>query len=244
MEHYAWLLEAEQFMLLGLLGMFFLMFVWELLPVDMIAILIVLTLVFTGVLEIGEALRGFGHPAVIGIGALFIVSEGLLRTGALGIVANHLESWSGGRETTLTLLILVFVAVSSAFLNNTPVVAMFIPVVLGLSRRLNINPSHLLIPLSYAAILGGTCTLIGTSTNILVSSILEKHGYDPLSLFEFLPLGGILTGAGLLYLVFLGPRLLPDRQTITSMTSGTDRRLREYVTELEIRKGGAIEGNT
>ena len=139
-------------------------FASEILAVDVIAVLTLLYLTVRGILPLDDALLGFGHPAVIGVGALFVVSEGLLRTGALGFLSNHLQEWSRGSNKIMTILILLIVLISSAFLNNTPVVAMFIPVVLGACLRSGMNPSKILIPLSYAAILGGTCTLIGTST--------------------------------------------------------------------------------
>ncbi|MFQ5655737.1 MAG: SLC13 family permease, partial [Planctomycetota bacterium] len=233
----------EIFAVLCMLGGALVLFASELLAVDLVAILLVLALVFSGLLDIHDALLGFGHPAVIGVGALFIISEGLLRTGALGILANRLERWSRSSERRLTVLLLVIVAVSSAFLNNTPVVAMFIPVVLGLCLRIGINPSRLLLPLSYAAILGGTCTLIGTSTNLVVASLVaEREGLRALGMFEFTGLGVILSVSGILYLLFIRRRI-PPRQTITSLTAGPgDRRMREYVTELEIRAGGSFAG--
>ena len=219
------------------------LFVSEAVSVDLIAVLVLLALTLLNILPIDQALEGFGHPAVIGVGALFVVSEGLLRTGALGFVANRIERWSGGKPLVMMTLILAIVLVSSAFLNNTPVVAMFIPVAMGLSLKMGMNPSRLLLPLSYAAILGGTCTLIGTSTNILVSSIVEQNGKDPLGMFEFTRLGWILATAGFIYLLTFGQRLIPDRQTITSLTSmGGERRHHEYVTELEIRQGGGLIG--
>ncbi|MHC4935596.1 MAG: SLC13 family permease [Planctomycetota bacterium] len=225
---------------LGLLLLAFLLFAKEWASVDVVAIVIVLVLALTGILETPEALAGFGHPAVIGVGALFIVSEGLLRTGALGVVANRLERWSGGVESRFLLLTLLIVLVSSAFLNNTPVVAMFIPIVLGICRKLRINPSRMLIPLSYAAILGGTCTLIGTSTNILVSSIIEQERGIRLGMFEFTALGALLSVVGLAYLVLFSRRVIPERSTITSLTSLGGGALREYATELEVRPGGAL----
>jgi len=223
-------------------------FASEILAVDVIAVLVLIYLVVPvpwrdlPLLPLEDALLGFGHPAVIGVGALFIVSEGLLRTGALGFLSNHLHEWSRGSNRLLTALMLLIVLVSSAFLNNTPVVAMFIPVALGACLRSGMNPSSILIPLSYAAILGGTCTLIGTSTNILVASIARESNPDiQLGMFEFTKLGFILAAIGFVYLLTVAPRLLPERQTITSLASlGGDRRHREYITEIEVRGGDLI----
>lgn len=224
-----------------LLAAALLLFASEILSVDVIAISLLLYLTTRGILPIEDALEGFGHPAVIGVGALFIVSEGLLRTGALGFLSNHLQEWSRGSHRIMTALILIIVMIASAFLNNTPVVAMFIPVVLGVCLRSGMNPSAVLIPLSYAAILGGTCTLIGTSTNILVASIARESAGIELGMFEFTKMGAILAAVGLVYLLTVAPKLLPERQTITSLASlGGDRRHREYITEIEIRGGELI----
>ncbi|MEM7167495.1 MAG: SLC13 family permease [Planctomycetota bacterium] len=236
-------MEFEGIAVLIILGVAAVFFAKEWLPVDIVAVLIIVTLLLTGILEAEDALSGFGHPAVIGVGALFIVSEALLRTGALGVVANRLEKWCLGRESLLLVLLLLIVAVSSAFLNNTPVVAMFIPVVLGVCMKMKFNPSHFLIPMSYAAILGGTCTLIGTSTNILVASVVEREGLIAPKMFDFTKLGVILTGAGLIYLFFFARKVIPDRQTITSMTSGADSaKMREYVTEIGVKDNGPLVG--
>ena len=243
-------MEPEIIEVLIVLAITLIFFASEILAVDVIAVLVLLYLVvpwpwsFEGesLLEIGKALKGFGHPAVIGVGALFIVSEGLLRTGALGFLSNHLHKWSRGSNRLLTALMLLIVLVASAFLNNTPVVAMFIPVVLGACLRSGMNPSTILIPLSYAAILGGTCTLIGTSTNILVASIAHEIDEEiHLGMWDFTKLGVILAAIGFVYLLTVAPRLLPERQTITSLASlGGDRRHREYITEIEVRGGDLI----
>lgn len=236
------LLEPK-FQVLAILVVTLGLFISEVISVDLIAILVLLALTLLNILPIDEALKGFGHPAVIGVGALFVVSEGLLRTGALGFVANRIEKWSRGKPLILMSLMLSIVLVSSAFLNNTPVVAMFIPVAMGLSFKMGMNPSKILLPLSYAAILGGTCTLIGTSTNILVSSIVEQNGGEALGMFEFTRLGWILASVGFIYLLTIGKHLIPERQTITSLTSMSgDPRHHEYVTELEIREGGGLIG--
>ena len=217
------------------------LFASEIFAVDVVAVCLLLILISLDLLDISEALAGFGHPAVVGVGALFIVSEGLLKTGALGFLSNRLLKWSGGQHRILTILILLIVLVASAFLNNTPVVAMFIPVVLGTCLKTGVNPSKVLIPLSYAAILGGTCTLIGTSTNILVASIARESAGIELGMFEFTRLGGLLAFIGLIYLIVIGPKLVPERQTITSLASlGGDRRHREYVTEIQINGGDLV----
>ncbi|OUU22750.1 MAG: hypothetical protein CBC13_07265 [Planctomycetia bacterium TMED53] len=234
-------MEPEVIQVLSLLVVALLLFASELIAVDVVAVCLLLLLVGSGLLDISPALAGFGHPAVVGVGALFVVSEGLLRTGALGFLSNRLLKWSGGNQGVLTILILIIVLVASAFLNNTPVVAMFIPVVLGTCLKTGVNPSKILIPLSYAAILGGTCTLIGTSTNILVASIARESAGIELGMFDFTRLGGLLAVIGLAYLIFIGPKLVPERQTITSLASlGGDRRQREYVTEIQIRGGDLV----
>jgi len=132
--------------------------------------------------------------------------------------------------------------VFSAFVNNTPIVVMMIPVTLGLSRAHGIAPSKLLIPISYASIMGGCCTLIGTSTNLVVSGMAEEAGLRPFGMFELAPVGVIMAIVGVIYLVLFGRRLLPERQTVTSSVSGGQ--IREFVTELVIREESPLIGQT
>lgn len=140
-------------------------------PVDLTAIGIMVLLMLTGILSPIEAVAGFANPAVITVGAMFPISRALIRTGAVGFIAEKIIAHSKGNSKLAMLLILLIVAFSSAFINNTPVVVLFIPILLNLSCEYNISPSKLLIPVSYTSILAGTCTLIGTSTNIIVSNL-------------------------------------------------------------------------
>ena len=148
----------------------------EKLPVDLTAIGILVSLIFTRILTPLEAIAGFASPAVIAVAAMFLVSKGMIRTGAVGFIGQKVIVYSRGSPKLAMLVILLIVGLASAFINNTPVVVLFIPIVLSLSCELDISPSKFLIPISYASILAGTCTLIGTSTNIIVSDLSVMHG--------------------------------------------------------------------
>ena len=143
----------------------------EKIAVDKTAIGIMVALAITGILRPSEAVAGFANPAVITVGAMFLLSYGLIRTGAVGFVTELVLRFSKGNKTIAFVLILLTVAFASGFINNTPVVVLFIPIVMGLSCECDFSPSKVLIPLSYVSILAGTCTLIGTSTNIIVSDL-------------------------------------------------------------------------
>jgi di/tricarboxylate transporter len=134
----------------------------EKLPVDLTAIGIVIALIFTRILTPSEAIAGFASPAVITVGAMFLVSKGMIRTGAVGFIGQKVIQYSRRNLKVAMLVVLLIVGIASAFINNTPVVVLFIPIVLSLSCELDFSPSKFLIPVSYASILAGTCTLIGT----------------------------------------------------------------------------------
>ena len=141
----------------------------EKLPVDLTAIGVMVALMTTGILSPGEAVAGFANPAVITVGAMFLISKSMIRTGAVGFIGETVIHLSRGRPKLAMLLSLLIVAIASGFVNNTPIVVLFIPIIMSLSCEYDLSPSKLLIPISYASILAGTCTLIGTSTNIIVS---------------------------------------------------------------------------
>ena len=212
----------------------------ELMPMDQVGLLALAAVILTGLMEPAEALAGFGHPGVITIGALLVVAEGLYRTGALAWVGRELARRAKGKPGRLLVYLCISVAAASAFVNNTPIVAVFLPMVLGLCQRFRVAPSRLLIPLSYASILGGTCTVLGTSTNLIVSEILAQDGHPPIGIFEVLPVGGTLTVVGLAYLLLVGRRLLPDRPSLGFNPDGPAPG--EFVTEVALRPGSPLVG--
>lgn len=182
----------------------------EKIPVDLTAIGIMVLLTVTGILEPVEAVSGFANPAVITVGAMFLISRAMIRTGTVEYIGQKVLGWTKGRPAVAMLLILLMVAVASAFINNTPVVVLFIPVIMSMSCRFGLSPSKYLIPISYASILAGTCTLIGTSTNIIVSDLTVHYGYRGFGMFELAAVGVPIAVVGLAMIVFLGPILMPD----------------------------------
>ncbi len=218
--------------------------VWvlEILPVDLVAILSMLVLVVSGVLTPDEAVKGFGNSALITVACMFVLSAGLIRTGALDLVTSSMLGMGRGNKARTIGVLMLTIAGISAFINNTPVAVIFLPVVLAVCARLEIAPSKLLIPLSYATILGGTCTLIGTSTNLLVGQAVEKAGLPPLGLFDFAVPGVINALSGLAFLALAGPYLLPTRASVTGAVAGA--RVREFVTEVQFPAGSALVGRS
>lgn len=221
-------IDAIIVLLVILVGVVF--FATEYFSVDTVALLILVTLVLTGVISPTEAAEGFSNPATLTVLFMFILSGALLKTGALQYIAILISSSFKGRYVLSMTMLMLFVALISAFVNNTPVVAVFIPVVLQIARKSGIPASRMLIPLSFASIFGGMCTLIGTSTNILVSGMAEAHGLAAFGMFDLLPMGAVLLGIGALYMVLVGFRILPDRDPQLS----SEFRESEYITDIEI----------
>ncbi len=214
---------------LGLLLLTLLAFVWEKYPPDIIALSVFSTLLLSGVLPREKAMAVFANPAAITVAAMFVLSAALVKCGAV----DYLTSWFSRTATLpyplVIFLLVVTVAFISAWINNTPVVVVFVPVVLALARKMNLPASKFLIPLSYASVLGGTCTLIGTSTNLVVNGILLDRGEPGLRMFELAWVGVPAAAIGALYLALAGKRLLPAREMLTSILSEEERR--EYLTE-------------
>lgn len=214
-------------------------FVWERIPAELTAMSAFALLLAIGLLPVNDAMAVFSNPGPIAVAAMFILSAALEKCGAIDMVASALGKMPIVQLWLAIPIIIIGVGSISAFINNTPVVIVFLPVVLSLAKRIKVPASKLLIPLSYGSIFGGTCTLVGTSTNIIVSSMAGNAGYEPFSMFEIAKVGVPMFIAGTLYLMLFGPKLLPDRATISSILSEEERR--EYILEAFIKHGSTLE---
>ena len=219
------------------------LFVTELFSIDVTAMLLLAILLLLGYLSPSEAISGFSNPAVITIALLFILSRALEKTGLLEYLVVRINRLTSQSITLGNTVYLMAIGFASAFVNNTAIVALFIPVTIRMAKKLKTSPSKLLIPLSYAAILGGTLTLVGTSTNLLVNSIYSNNGaVKPMGMFEFTKYGFILLGIGLIYIVIIAPKILPSRSITSSLTKSY--RLGGYLTEMKISDKSPLIGTT
>lgn len=206
------------------------LFITRWVRIEVTVILTLAMLPLTGLLSPDQAFQGFASPATITIASMFVLSAGMMRTGALDFLKEGLRKHAKGSQLRLFLLLAAFVPLASAFVNNTPVVVMLVPILLELCREMDIKPSRIMIPLSFLAILGGTCTLIGTNTNILVDQLYREAGGDGFAMFDFTRLGLVYLIGGVLFLIFIGPKLLPERSSLSAMLSR--KQSARFVTEV------------
>ncbi len=244
-------MSLESWIVAAILTTAVIFFITEWLRVDVVAIGVVVSLMVTRVLTVPEALAGFSSTAVITIAALFVVGGGILQTGLAGRIGRYILSIAGTGETRLIVVLMTAVTLLSGFMSSTGTVAVLLPAIIILAKNAKLSPSRLLIPLAYGSLLGGALTLIGTPPNIIVNDLLIEEGLTPFGFFSFTPIGSILAVAGILFMLFIGRHLLPDRrptrdkQRITSPKELVDLyRLPDHLFRLRVRRGSPLVGKT
>jgi len=235
-------MTIEIVFVLIIIAIAFILFSTEFVPVDVTALIILGILLITGMLSIEDGLSGFSNPAVITIACLFIISVTIQKEGILEYVISSVTKLIEKNKIIGFVTYLFSISIASAIMNNTAIVAIFIPVTIRLANRFKISPSKVLIPLSYAAILGGTLTLIGTSTNLLVNSIFVENGYSSIGMFEFTRFGIMYLAIGLVYIFTIIPKVIPSRIAESSLTK--NYQLGAYLTEIKISDDSPLVGNT
>jgi di/tricarboxylate transporter len=225
-------MSADLVVVLVVAAVAVMLFVSEWLPIDQVAIAVPAVLLIGGVIDLEVALSGLSNPATIAVAGFLVIGLALDKSGIVAAISKLSARLAAGSPRLRWIVLCFIVAAISPFLSNTAVVVVFLPVFVGIAVAAGEAPSRVLIPLSYAAILGGTITLIGTSTNLIVHSAARNRGYDALSLFSIAPLGLIYLAVGLTYVFTVGRRLLPDRPTGAALTEALESRV--YVTELRI----------
>jgi di/tricarboxylate transporter len=218
------------------------LFIWNRVRMDVAGIVVMATLIGVGLVTPQQGISGFANEATITVAAMFVLSAGLVRTGAMDVVGRWVARLSGKSELRLLVVSLALVVPLSAFINNTPVVVVMIPIILGLSREMSIAPSRLFMPVSFASQMGGTLTLIGTSTNLLVAGLILDLGFERIRLFDITPPALVLTLVGLIYILTVGRMLTPTREAPADLAERYE--LREYLTGLIVNPDSALVGRS
>lgn len=232
----------EILLTLGVTAAALALFIWNRFSVDVVGAAVMVALILLGLVSPQQGISGFANEATITVAAMFVLSTGLVRTGAIDIAGRWIARRAGGSELRLLIVALAIVVPLSAFINNTPVVVVMIPVLLGIARDSGAAPSRLLMPVSFASQLGGTLTLIGTSTNLVVAGLVLDLGLDRIGLFQITPPALVLTIVGLIYLLTIGRWLTPVRDSPRDLLATYE--LREDLTGLVIEKDSPLLGRT
>lgn len=233
-------MDFNQIVVCLLLILVFVAFVKEWFSPDLVAMGAFVLLIGIGILDEKSALSVFSNPAPIIVSCMFVLSAALERTGTIEALGEWFEKLAGRKELRVLLVLMLIVAVLSAFVNNTPVVVVFMPIVLALARKHDLVASRFLIPLSYAAIVGGTCTIIGTSTNLVASGIAKESGLEEFGMFEVSKLGIVFVIVTFIYMLFIGRKLLPDRVTLSTLFDSN--RGKEFLTSVIISDDSELIG--
>ena len=204
-------MTTQMLITLGILAFAILFFITEWLRVDVVALIVVITLMVTKLLTPSEAIAGFSSPVVLTIASLFVIGGAILQTGLAASIGRQILKVAGGGQASLMTAVMLTVAILSAFMSDTGTVAVLLPAVISMASSIQLSPSKLLIPLSFGALLGGSATLIGTPPNIIVSDLLHENGLEPFQFFDYSPIGLILIASGILFMVTIGKKMLPDR---------------------------------
>ncbi|MFQ5742026.1 MAG: SLC13 family permease [Acidobacteriota bacterium] len=232
--------------LFGVLGVMVFFFLTEKLPVELTAFAGLAVLTLTHYVTAEEAFEGFASPAVITMLSVFFIGAALLHTGVTDAVGSCIHALVGGREAPLIIAVMLVAGLLSSFMNNVAATAVLLPAVASLARRTKVAPSLLFMPLAFGTILGGTTTLVGTPPNILAAEMLSQRGLTPFGLFDYTPFGLALLGLGILYMVTVGRRLLPRRETTDGAGSQADLtsiyRLRERLFSIRVPPGSPLDG--
>ncbi len=216
-------------------------FMFEWLPVDLTTLLLLTLLILSGTLTFEEAFAGFASEIIVILGSIFVLTGAMMKTGVVDTLGTLIHKVSGGSRRRILLSTMGVTGTVSAFINNTTTTAVVLPAVLGVCRKSRVSPSQVLIPLAFASILGGTCTLIGTSTNVAASGYLQQVGLPPFALFEFLPVGLVMAVAGTAVMLLFAHRLLPDH---LEASYSEEYEIKEYLSEIVIPPGSALAGKS
>lgn len=224
-------------LVIGLLVIAIILFATDKFPIDLITVGLLIVLTSLGILTPTEAFKGFGSDFIIMLASIFVVGASMQKAGVLEIIGDRFLKIPKKRIRWLPTYIMSTVSFTSAFMNNTTVTAMYVAPVVGICRKLRISPSKMLMPVAFASILGGTCTVIGTSTNIAVNAYLGKHGYPVMGMFDFAPIGLTLTVLGIVFMATIGIRMLPGKREVNMVK---ELEQKNYFTEILVKKDSPL----
>ncbi len=234
-------ITPDMVLLLSLMGVALVLFAFEWVAADVVALGFLVIMILTGLVPANEAFAGFGSDTVFTLMGLFILTAALQRTGVVEMTGRVLLRYTGDQPGRLVTIIMVATASLSSFMSNTACTAFFLPIVLGLAERLRISAGKLLMPLAFASVLASSVTLVSTSTNIVVNGLLKQYELEPMGMFELTPVGVPIAIAGILYMIFIGRRLLPDRLAPNDLGQLGNRL---YLTELRVLPNSPLIGKT